>query len=519
MKIIAGFLILFGLYHAAEYFILFKYNPYMFLMIQGSFLLTAFFIARWQGFKNLAAWGLLKSKKTWTEFITGMLLGFLLYFSTYLICLLSGAEKIQGIPAIASFLPKLLFFGFGVFFSSISEDILTRGYLYKHFGHRLPPVWFILFSAAIYLLNHIYRLGDGPETMTYIFLLGVLFIIPVVITRRLWLTIGMHWMGNTTFFLTHSVFDTGSGMGMLSPNTLFIFCILLFIPLTIMVSRRICKSSTIHSPFFLSTEYTFFKKIKSVKMKQLFVLIGLLFSTFVQAQSDTVRLNYENINTRAIHTGTHTYLVYFKNGKDGNRIKYQLWDRTVDIVEFRGKRTIRISQQWEDSDTLFHTALSYCDFETFSPVYQDVWWKSYGHFVFDFIGKETMVLGSPLLISDTAAYRRKMYGAFEKALKEDVFNWHLDLEVFSMLPFNEETTYAINFYDPGQSAPQVQYFTIIGSGQLEGLDQEVVDCWLLQHGSGENLETFWISKKTNEVVKLEQRSGDKYRYKIRLPFS
>jgi hypothetical protein len=35
------------------------------------------------------------------------------------------------------------------------------------------------------LRNHIYRLNDGSETEAYLFVLGLLFAIPVVLTKRL----------------------------------------------------------------------------------------------------------------------------------------------------------------------------------------------------------------------------------------------------------------------------------------------------------------------------------------------
>jgi len=47
-----------------------------------------------------------------------------------------------------------------------------------------------------------------------------------------------------------------------------------------------------------------------------------------------------------------------------------------------------------------------------------------------------------------------------------------------------------------------------------------VDCWLLSHDSPGNKELFWISKKTREVLKMEQViNGTMYRYKIRLGFA
>jgi membrane protease YdiL (CAAX protease family) len=94
-----------------------------------------------------------------------------------------------------------------------------------------------LVSAAVYLLNHIYRLNDGWETCTYLFALGVLFTIPVVLTKRLWFTGGMHWIGNTVYYLTHSIINTKTVDRHLAPNTIFIISIVLLIPVVVLVIR------------------------------------------------------------------------------------------------------------------------------------------------------------------------------------------------------------------------------------------------------------------------------------------
>lgn len=42
-----------------------------------------------------------------------------------------------------------------------------------------------------------------------------------------------------------------------------------------------------------------------------------------------------------------------------------------------------------------------------------------------------------------------------------------------------------------------------------------IDCWLLTNAKlTENLETFWINKKTMEIMKLGEQFGNRYRYKL-----
>lgn len=246
IKVIIGFLLLFVLYHTAEYFVLFTYNPVAFLAFQFLFFIAAWLLARWQGYKSLAAWGL-DTKNGWlTNLLIGMVMGLVLYGGTFAVSTWFKSEEVVQVPSLKDIWPQFALFVFGTFFSSFSEDILTRGYLYKHLADKTSAIAFALISATIYLLNHIYRLDDGLETLLYIFLLGILFVIPVLLTKRLWFTGGMHWAGNITFFFTHNLMSVKDGTGRFSPNSIFCICILLFIPIVVM-TIRLCKHLLIYN--------------------------------------------------------------------------------------------------------------------------------------------------------------------------------------------------------------------------------------------------------------------------------
>jgi len=228
---IAGFTLLFTLYHAAEYQILFRNSPLSFLAFQFLFFIAAYFIAKWQGKQGLAAWGLAIKKPFLKHLLPGMLMGAALYGTTYGLSLLLAIEHVAHVPGWYATIAPLSLFVFGNFFSSFSEDILTRGYVHNHLQGRVRNWVIILASAAVYLLNHIYRLDDGFITLAYLFLLGVLFVIPLILTKRLWFTGGMHWIGNVTFYYTHEIVKTEQTAQQISPNHILIFVILLFIPL------------------------------------------------------------------------------------------------------------------------------------------------------------------------------------------------------------------------------------------------------------------------------------------------
>lgn len=162
--------------------------------------------------------------------LIGLILGLILYAGPYIISLFLGIEIISKIPPWTDILKSGIPFSFGVLFSSFSEDILTRGTVFRLLNDKAKTAWIIFISSILYLLNHIYKLNDGLETLSYIFLLGVLFVIPLIITKNLWITGFMHWSGNTFFFVSHNVIQTDSNFYYVTPNQIFIFWILILIP-------------------------------------------------------------------------------------------------------------------------------------------------------------------------------------------------------------------------------------------------------------------------------------------------
>ncbi|HEY1024955.1 MAG TPA: hypothetical protein VGE26_07315 [Sphingobacteriaceae bacterium] len=239
-----------------------------------------------------------------------------------------------------------------------------------------------------------------------------------------------------------------------------------------------------------------------------------------RAGADTVKVDPANVKTSFLKEGTNRYLVYFKKGKDSSRVSYQMWTRQIAFSEYAGKKAITVTQEWEDNAAVVHKVTSVSDRQTFAPLFHDTWWKGRGSASFDFTKKAASLNNTPLTDADTLKGKKQMFDAFQVALKENyILNWHLDLEVFPILPYQANRTFLINFYDPGFGVPKYQEYTVTGSDVLETYENQKVDCWLLTHTTPGGKEVFWISKKTREVLKLEQEFRGSYRYKIKLGFS
>lgn len=232
LRFIAGFLLLFFCYHAAEYMIMQQNSIVGFLAGQGAFFLAAWLIARWQGFTGFAAWSIIFKKPALRNLLAGLLLGFMVYGLYFLASLCLHFEEIVSVPPAAVFIQSFLLLTFGTFFSSLSEDVLTRSYLYKNLSGKVSPGMLLLLSSLVYVANHIYRLGDGFKVLLYLFILGVFLMLALMLTKNIWLTLGLHWSGNILYQVTSNIIQTKSlndGSGQL---WLYIGFLLLLIPAT-----------------------------------------------------------------------------------------------------------------------------------------------------------------------------------------------------------------------------------------------------------------------------------------------
>lgn len=245
LKIISGFAILFIIYHAAEYMILFKNSASGFFLFQIFFFLSAWIIARWQKGKGFHDWGMTIQKKMIPQLTSGLLLGFIMYGLYFIICLHFQVEKITAVPSLKLFLWQFCYLGFGTAFSSLSEDILTRAYLYKFLNNKINKILLIIISSLVYLANHIYRLQDGWPVWLYLFIIGIFLMTALINTGNIWLTFGLHWSGNMVYHSTNSIINTQNSIHHSYGIYIYILFLALLIPFTISISKnKYCKNET-----------------------------------------------------------------------------------------------------------------------------------------------------------------------------------------------------------------------------------------------------------------------------------
>jgi len=242
LSVLTGFLLLFAIYHFPEFF-----NAlWIAAVFKIGFLFVSFLIARQQGLKGLGGFGLSLHKGWYANLFKGLIIGICFFTLAVFLSVIAGFEKLSSIADAAGFLKQIPLILLMTVFPSVAEDILTRGYLFAHFKQRMNGNVFVLFSAVVYVLNHIWRLGDHPATLIYLFILGIALAYSLWFTRSLWLAFGIHWGSNIAFESNTSLIKTISLSHDHSANWILAGCFLLMLIFLWITKKYYNKSSTIH---------------------------------------------------------------------------------------------------------------------------------------------------------------------------------------------------------------------------------------------------------------------------------
>ncbi|HRI25039.1 MAG TPA: CPBP family intramembrane metalloprotease, partial [Ferruginibacter sp.] len=169
VSFITGFLLLFAVYHFPEFFNAFWITA----VCKIGFLAVAFGIARYQGFTGLGGYGLNMHPGWSGNLVKGLLTGLFFFGLSVFISVLLGYERFQSVEILSVFARQLPVILLMTVFPSVAEDILTRGYLYGHLKGVVSENFFVIVSATVFVLNHIWRLADDPSVHSYLFLMGM----------------------------------------------------------------------------------------------------------------------------------------------------------------------------------------------------------------------------------------------------------------------------------------------------------------------------------------------------------
>jgi hypothetical protein len=249
----------------------------------------------------------------------------------------------------------------------------------------------------------------------------------------------------------------------------------------------------------------------------LFILAGLS----VDARTlDTIRVKPGDMDVKSLRKGNYNYILYYRKTKESPATTMILINMSVNEDNYHGRPAIVVKQRWE-RDTVVHTAYSVFSTKGFSSILHETWWKSLGYSMkFDFEAKKADYKNITLKngIPDSVIW--KGTEGFNQSFANYNLNWHDDLLIYTMLPYADNRTFIINYYDPGFDGAEEIIYTVTGSEILTDHAGIKIDCWVLNHSDRDDTggyERFWISKKGREVLKEEDFGHARgFRFKVKL---
>ena len=249
----------------------------------------------------------------------------------------------------------------------------------------------------------------------------------------------------------------------------------------------------------------------------LFILAGLSADA---RMTDTIRVKAGDMDVRLLRKGNYNYIVYYRKTKDAPANKMILINMSVDENNYHGKPAIIVTQRWE-RDIVIHSAYSVFSPKDFSSILHETWWKSLGYSMkFDFEAKKAEYKNVALKNGIPDSVIRKGTDGFNQSFAKYNLNWHDDLLIYTMLPYADNRTFIINYYDPGFGGAEEVTYNVTGSEVLTDDTGVKIDCWVLNHRDRDDpdgYERFWISKKSREVFKEEDFGHTNgFRFKIKL---
>lgn len=200
------------------------------------------------------------------------------------------------------------------------------------------------------------------------------------------------------------------------------------------------------------------------------LIIPSLSPTF--SQTRVVKITGNDLITNYLKEGTNKYLVYSENEK-GSILGMSIWERTISFSKKNNEEVIIVNQHWRNQDSNQSRRINSINKrDNFYPIFH---YSESGKGVKEAFNFTVNTIQG----ADSISLNSKKNFLLE--LKEPVFNWELDMELFQCLPYEPDTIFRINFYHPGSTMePDFYDYKIIGEEILDMGMGCKVDCWLLK---------------------------------------
>lgn len=220
-----------------------------------------------------------------------------------------------------------------------------------------------------------------------------------------------------------------------------------------------------------------------------------------------------------LQAGTATYLVYMHGGPGSAISRTVLATSTVARERVDGVDAWVIEQDWVGDTGQVHSARTVHAASDLATLAQTSTW------IRPNAGFTTTIApgnGTGTIEGDVPPERRAAMEAGFATMDDGWWlNWHSDLALLPLLPYERGGTLRVRLFDVGMPAPMDVDYTVVAERTLRSGDGDTsYDCWVVETDSGSpgtgNFQRFWIDKARRIVVKEEDVFNGQYRSKVLL---
>lgn len=144
--------------------------------------------------RSLFSMGFTKSKAV-INYLTGLIVGALMFGAGVLICWLTGTLEYKGM-VLGSNIGMVLFFFLGFIFQGMSEEVLLRGYFMVSLAAKKSVVVAILLNSVLFALMHILNNGISILPLINLTLFGIFASVYMLCTENIWGVCAIHSIWN-----------------------------------------------------------------------------------------------------------------------------------------------------------------------------------------------------------------------------------------------------------------------------------------------------------------------------------
>lgn len=144
--------------------------------------------------RKIASMGIVK-EKAGTQYLAGLVIGFVLFAAVVLLNVATGSMKLNGIsPGFSAGI--FILFALGFMIQGMAEEVLCRGYLLVSVARRYPVSVAIFLNSLVFALIHLANPGVSVLALINLLLSGTFFSLYFLRTGNIWGVGAIHTMWN-----------------------------------------------------------------------------------------------------------------------------------------------------------------------------------------------------------------------------------------------------------------------------------------------------------------------------------